>query len=122
MKIFLIDDNELDLFITAHVLHEFAKLPVEDITTYQNPETALNDILTKKSVPDLIFLDVNMPLMDGFQFLFNLQMNNVVINTIILSSSDKPSDIVKATQSKSVVKYLVKPLADVKEILEYIAL
>ena len=122
MKIFLIDDNELDLFITAHVLHEFAKLPVEDITTYQNPETALNDILTKKSVPDLIFLDVNMPLMDGFQFLFNLQMNNVVINTIILSSSDKPSDIVKATQSKSVVKYLVKPLANVKEILEYIAL
>jgi CheY-like chemotaxis protein len=68
MKIFIVDDEEVSLYLTREVL---ALNGMEDIHNFLSAEEAL-DSLSKcndKSLPDIILLDLNMPVMDGWEFL-----------------------------------------------------
>jgi CheY-like chemotaxis protein len=67
-----------------------------------------------KPLPGIIFLDINMPVMDGFAFLdeftklgFPATAN---IRIVIVSSSDNPLDLIKAKQF-GITDYLIKPVS-----------
>src|SRR3712207_376193 len=97
----------------------------EDVTTYEHGKQAL-DHLTSSCIdknaarvdcPDLILLDLNMPVMDGIELLEQLdklKANHIIQSrVIILTSSTYKNDVEKA--SKFGVKgYIIKPLTEEK--------
>jgi len=70
--------------------------------------------LEQENIPDIIFLDLNMPVMDGWEFLerFTKIKNRFgkIITLYIVSSSIYPEDIKRAKAIESVEDYLVKPI------------
>jgi len=114
--ILLIDDNDIDNFITHHII---AKAEIaEKITIKNSAIEALEYLRTIKDdydqFPDLIFLDVAMPLMDGFGFLNEvIKFPKIIENqcfVAMLTSSNNQSDIDRAMQYPVVKKYFNKPL------------
>jgi CheY-like chemotaxis protein len=99
-----------------------------EIATAKNGEEALKyfDTLKKSnsnnSKPQLIFLDLNMPVMGGWEFLdsFNTSEYSDYHNTkiIILSSTIDPEDLEKSKKYPMVIDFLSKPIS--KEMLEYL--
>jgi CheY-like chemotaxis protein len=74
----------------------------------------LNDAIDKNvDVPQMILLDINMPVMDAWDFLD--KMNDVLVeagvSVFILSSSINPEDMEKSKQYSSVLKFILKPLS-----------
>lgn len=112
----LIDDNETDNFISKRIIEltNFAN-QVEVTSSGQQALEYLNrHVSTEEKLPNLIFLDINMPVMDGFMFLYEFEnLPSAVRNksrVVILSSSDNKRDIDKIVNNKSVIQYITKPL------------
>lgn len=114
--ILLIDDSKMDNFITNRFLTK-ANIS-EKITIKESALEALNYLDGLKdnpeAFPDLIFLDIQMPVMDGFGFLTEFTNNLLAIpdicSVIILTSSNDPSDVARALQFPVVKKYQCKPM------------
>ena len=114
--VMLVDDNEIDNIINEKIIeaNDFA----EKILVFQTGQEGLDYLKENQDSPDalpeIIFLDINMPIMDGFQFLdeFEKYKEGVLkkCRIIMLSSSISPKDIDRAASSKYVKKYLNKPL------------
>ncbi|UII30100.1 response regulator [Fulvivirga ulvae] len=116
--VMLIDDNEIDLFINQKVI-ELCRF-TRRIITYHSGREALEYLLsaTEADIPDLIFLDLNMPLIDGFRFLYEFStfpdhVRNKA-SVIVLTSSDNMRDKEKIEVNADVIKFLSKPLNDQK--------
>jgi len=107
----LIDDNYIDNFVTRKILEggNFA----ETITVVRSATEAINSLRDGIVKPDVIFLDVRMPLMSGFEFLeefdkINIDKTNIRI--FMLSSSLDPVDMRKSTDNKYITQFIHKPL------------
>ena len=121
-NVLLIDDDQISNFINSKVLSRAGI--VKELHTAMNGKDALDQINKShiKWLPDVIFVDLNMPVMDGFQFieafskLDHSKTDNVKI--IIVTSSEDPEDM-KRARSLGVKDYLVKPMkeADILRIL-----
>lgn len=107
--IMLIDDNETDQFLHEFIVQKFDP-NIEIIKAYDGQE-ALDILEDLERAPDLILLDINMPGMNGFEFLdeFNCDasMSSVVV---MLSSSNQDDDKDRAMSYECVKEYVVKPL------------
>jgi CheY-like chemotaxis protein len=119
--VMLVDDNELDNFINKKLLENenFA----DTILVHQSAQSALDELKKMDKGPDIIFLDIMMPHMDGFAFLeeFGKLSDQVKKSRIImLSTSESFKDLNRANQNKHVYKFLNKPLS--KQVLEAIQL
>ena len=112
----LADDNEIDNIINEKIIE--ANSFADSILVFQTGQEALDYLKdnqnNEKDLPEIVFLDINMPIMDGFQFLEDFEkFSDTVLNKckiIMLSSSISPKDIDRAASSKYVKKYLNKPL------------
>jgi CheY-like chemotaxis protein len=114
--VMLVDDNELDNFINKKLVEgdSFAG----ETTIHTSAESALEYLKSNASdsnrIPDLIFLDIMMPEMDGFGFLdaFDKLADSVKTKCriIMLSTSDSFKDLNRANQNKYVKRFLNKPL------------
>jgi CheY-like chemotaxis protein len=114
--VLLIDDNEIDNYISELIISDcqFA----DKISKSNSAVEALEYLETVKGnaeeFPDLIFLDIRMPVMDFFGFLEEFkkfpEASLQQCNVIMLSSSNDPNDIEKALQYPVVKKFLTKPL------------
>jgi CheY-like chemotaxis protein len=115
-RVLLIDDNDIDNFINERMIttNQFSK----EVIVKNSAEAALQYLKDNEGnadlLPELIFLDLNMPVMDGFGFLAEFEKFSEVIRknakVIVLSSSISPEDINRASTNPYVVKYVNKPL------------
>ena len=122
----LVDDNDTDNFISKRIIEitNFA----ENVVVKNSGKSALDYLDENKdildNIPDIIFLDINMPIVDGFVFLYEYEkFSNSVkdkCRVIILSSSDNKRDIDKIINNDYVIKFVTKPLTEktLDEILE----
>ncbi|MBC5992464.1 response regulator [Pontibacter cellulosilyticus] len=124
MKIYSIDDDHINNFLTERVLQE-AGLP--SLTrSYASAEVALADIVqtSREELPDIVFLDLNMPAMNGWQFLEALEPYKEKIlgksHIYILTSSLDTSDVKKSEDYELIDGFIHKPLTveDVQVVLD----
>ena len=115
----LVDDNDTDNFISKRIIEitKFAKR----VEVKGSGKAALDYLRENQendtNLPSLIFLDINLPIVDGFVFLYEFEkFNDLVRNkckVIILSSSDNKRDIDKIVNNNHVIKFITKPLTEV---------
>jgi CheY-like chemotaxis protein len=117
MKALLIDDDSVCNFLNKKTLERTGF--VNDIQTVLNGKEAI-DLFNSyyqesRQLPDIVLLDLNMPIMDGFGFLEafkrlpSADKENVKI--IVVTSSQDPKDISRAKEL-GIKQYLIKPLME----------
>lgn len=116
--VMLVDDNDTDNFISKRIIEitKFAKR----VEVKNSGKSALDYLRENQDnvedLPNLIFLDINMPIVDGFVFLYEFEKFNETIKdkckVIILSSSDNKRDIDKIVNNNHVIKFITKPLTE----------
>lgn len=116
--VMLVDDNDTDNFISKRII-EITKFS-ENVIVKNSGKSALDYLHENQespnSIPDIIFLDINMPIVDGFVFLYEYEKfaNSIKdkCRVIILSSSDNKRDIDKIVNNDFVIKFVTKPLTE----------
>ncbi len=110
--IFIVDDDPITIFGISRMLKSLVEC--ENISTYENGKLAIDDIMgllkDKKDIPEIIFLDINMPIMDGWQFLeefIKLPLKDIVKINIITSSID-PLDLQKCIKFKYMTQHIIE--------------
>jgi CheY-like chemotaxis protein len=107
----LIDDNYIDNFVTRRILENshFA----EQIVVRESPADAISLLREGIIKPDVIFLDIRMPQMSGFEFLKEYDMlliDKKDIKIFMLSSSLDPTDMQESAGNKYITQFIHKPL------------
>ena len=111
----IIDDDPLFIEGTKTII-DMSGIKSEYIV-YYNGEDAMKALSEKinnsEALPDIIFLDLNMPIMDGWQFLsaFSKLTLNKCVPIYVVSSSINQNDISKAKSFKCVIDYIEKPIS-----------
>ncbi|WP_316822849.1 two-component system response regulator [Pedobacter gandavensis] len=116
-KFYLIDDDTIFVFLTRKTL-QVANLST-DLTVFEDGKKALLDLELAANQPDLlpdvIFLDLNMPVLDGWGFLEEYSLLepklSKKIEIYIVSSSISPSELERSQNIPVVTDFLTKPLS-----------
>lgn len=117
--VMLVDDNDTDNFISKRII-EITKF-AHRVEVKGSGKSALDYLKenenSPENLPNIIFLDINMPIVDGFVFLYEFEKFNELVRNrckvIILSSSDNKRDIDKIVNNDHVIKFITKPLTEV---------
>jgi CheY-like chemotaxis protein len=114
MLTYIIDDEPISLFLTEQVLRQEGVM--SPIRPFQAAEEALQSLVSRLTteVPDVILLDLNMPLMNGWEFLEALQPHTAELagrcHIYILTSSLALADTARAKDFALVSGVIHKPL------------
>ncbi len=116
--VMLVDDNDTDNFISKRII-EITKFS-KRVEVKNSGKSALDYLRENQNnndnLPNIIFLDINMPIVDGFVFLYEFDKFNELVKNkckiIILSSSDNKRDIDKIVNNNHVIKFITKPLTE----------
>ncbi len=123
----IVDDDDLYQFTTTLLLKNTDL--VNKIIVFSNGLNAINflkeEIGNIENIPDILFLDINMPVMDGWEFLEEyLLIKHMMPKTVVIymvSSSVDDRDVLKAKNISALSGYLIKPISSeniMKVILE----
>lgn len=116
-KIFIVDDDKflLDMYSIKFKEHGL------EVTTFLSSQEALNQFENNNVHPDIILLDLVMPIMDGFELLKKIRDNKLVqgARIVVLSNLGEQADIKKAEQYK-IDGYIVKASATPSEVLDMV--
>ena len=125
ISILLIDDDEINNFISIKLIKK--AIENSEIAAFLNGRFAINELLKiqerdPEQLPDFILLDINMPIMNGWEFLEEYQRLNIdplgKSKVFIISSSVFSNDINRAKSYPTVKNFVSKPLSvdKIKEI------
>jgi CheY-like chemotaxis protein len=122
--VMIIDDNPVDLYIISRMItkNNFGK----NVLHYTKAEEAITYLQENQDniskLPQIIFVDIYMPLMSGFEFLEAYDRLSATLKnyckTYIISSTIDNEDIVQSSSNENVVAFHVKPIT--KEFLDRI--
>lgn len=117
VRLMIVDDDELVFFLTSRMIAAL-HLPTEVISCTDGLEAITyfkNNVNNADELPDVVFLDLSMPIMDGWEFLDEYSVLRSGIakqnNLYVLSSSVSPHDVERSKQYSFVVDFCVKPLS-----------
>jgi len=112
-KILLVDDDATANYLSKELLESLNA--AKEIEVAENCLRAL-ELIRQADCADVIFLDIRMPGIDGFDFLERLKSIALSkkVKVIMLTSSLRPEDKLRAFSYKSVIEYLEKPLTPEK--------
>ena len=127
VHILLIDDDEINNFISIKLIKK--ALSNAEISSCLNGKVAIEELIEMQKIspeklPDFILLDINMPIMNGWEFLDEYKRLNVDTTgkskIFIISSSVFSNDISKARSYPLVKNFISKPLSveKIREMLE----
>lgn len=120
----IIDDDPIYVFTTRKRL-EMNDL-CDRILIFNNGKDAYEALKkmidNNEPLPEVILLDINMPVWDGWDFLneFESLATNQQVNIFIVSSSDNPDDIARSKSYHNIKNFFVKPL-NVEQLMEELA-
>ncbi len=115
-KVLLVDDNDTDNFINRRII-ELTKF-AQEVEVRNSGKSALEYFESKfddlDSLPDLVLLDINMPIVDGFVFMYELesfpQELKDRVKIAVLTSSDNKRDMDQMLANEHIIKFITKPL------------
>lgn len=113
-SILIVEDSEIDQYLAKYMIEKF----YTDINVLQayDGEEAISLLKSLSQQPKLILLDINMPRMNGLEFLDEYEASQIDKTTVVmLTSSFQNSDKNKCMAHTTVKKYLHKPL-DITEL------
>ena len=109
VKVILADDDKEDQQLFKEAIHE-SEINAE-VTTVDNGQALIDNLKDPaEPTPDIIFLDLNMPVKDGKKALAEIKSDETLkeIPTVILSTSDSPKDV-EETFNSGANLYVKKP-------------
>lgn len=120
VNVCIIDDDDIYQYTMTAALKNLKR--IDKITTFLDGAEALDfmidNLKNEEVLPDVIFLDINMPIMDGFQFMeeyVKIKPNlGKKITIYMVSSSVDPKDIARCRKINYVSDYIVKPIKETK--------
>lgn len=116
-SLWLIDDDEIFVFLTQKTIEKTGFSG--QVTVFTNGKSALDRLAViagnDKTMPGIIFLDLSMPVMDGWQFLEEFALLKPkfekAITIYIVSSSVSPHELQKASEISEVSDFIIKPVS-----------
>lgn len=121
--IFVIDDSETDFILAKKIFLAFnSDIELKHFISGESAIRAIEEIEDEKDLPKYIFVDLEMPVMDGFEFLDELESKNLIkdFEVIMLTHSRYLADIESFDKQKISREFIRKPLKveDISRILE----
>lgn len=115
-SIWLVDDDPIYKIVMKKIIAKSGLL--SSITTFSNGKEAItaleSEVKNQNNIPDIILLDIEMPIMDGWDFMEELKkIEATIINKILIyisSSSIAIEDKEKAKNNKLIAGYMSKPI------------
>lgn len=112
-RVLLVDNDEVCNFISTQLLQE--KHAARQVFSETDVPKALERV--EQEPPDVVLLDINMPAIDGFEFLDSLSLLQEIKGialpqVVMLTYSVRSADIIRASQYPMVKGYLSKPLKE----------
>lgn len=107
---YILDDDKIFVFVLKKVIAKNNNF--DAIMDFKNGEDVLSLLENESNLPNLIFLDLNMPIIDGWQFLEKIEKLHYKdkLNIFIMSSSIDKSDIEKSKKYSTVKDFISKPI------------
>ncbi len=118
MKVLVIDDTGAQRFIIKRLLQQDCGVAASDIDEAENGEKALEKVVSTSY--NLIIVDWNMPVMDGYEFLKEIRKNKITTPVIMVTSENEDSKVQDAVQAGA-NHFLTKPFTGAK-LLEFVKL
>ncbi|NGM72984.1 response regulator [Sphingobacterium sp. SGL-16] len=117
MRVTLVEDNAIFCFLFKKFLEDYPSRKI-DVEVFSDGKKAWDHFLSIKDAPnlypDMVFIDINMPFMNGWELVENLVVNSFeFIHTApiyIVSSSKSSLDIGKLQEYKFIKEYIIKPI------------
>jgi CheY-like chemotaxis protein len=115
-EILLVDDDSINLLLCELLSQKegFAEKCVKCFNGLEAINYLKKTVEEDQLAPDLIFLDINMPVMNGWDFLNEFEQIKPMLRRrpkiIVLSSSPDPNDVTKAYSYSEVIHFISKPL------------
>ncbi len=110
---YIIDDDPIFVLVLKKILTKMNHFPhIKNLVNGHEALIKLKEISnSKEQFPDIIFLDLNMPVLDGWQFLDEIEKFSFKdkLKIYIVSSTIDTSEIEKAKNYKSVISFISKP-------------
>lgn len=112
--VYLIDDDEIIIYLTEKLIKKNGFCEV--LETFTDAKTALKKLKealkTKEGIPEVVLFDLNMPMMNGWEFLeeFKKLKFEKEIPTFVFTSSIDPNDKQKSFQYPEIYDFITKPL------------